>query len=78
MQIVSFPGHDGNEKLNQKNSLDVFKTGTKERKRKSRWDQPKNLITQEISCHPNLKCGETNVEICYGWRYGLFKSIRIV
>lgn len=59
----SFPGQDGSEKLNEKNSLDGCKTGTKERKRKSRWDQPKELLTQEFSCQTNLKCGETNVKI---------------
>lgn len=59
----SFPGQDGSEKLNRRNALDGRKTGTKERKRKSRWDQPKEPITKETSCQTNLKCGETNVEI---------------
>jgi len=56
------PGQDGSEKLNRKNALDGWKTGKKVRKRKSRWDQPTGIITQEISFQTNLRCGESNVE----------------
>lgn len=58
----SFPSQDGSETLNRKNDLDGWKRGTKERKRKSRWDQPTGLITRDSSSQTNLRCGESNVE----------------
>lgn len=57
-----FPSQDGSEKLNRTIALDGWKRGTKDRKRKSRWDQPTGLITRDSSSQTNLRCGETNVE----------------